>query len=116
MKSDVYTKLPKRVYARGEIKPAGNAEWYGLTKQEWLDIFIAQGCMCPICKVTNKKFVTDHFHVRGWKNMPPHERKKYVRGILCTYCNFRVLFTGVTIEKLENAVAYLRRWEARKPR
>ena len=111
MKSDVYTKLPKHEYAKGEIKPAGNAEWYGLSKQEWLQIFFDQGCVCAICKQPNKKWVTDHEHVRGWKNMAPSERKKYVRGILCSWCNFRILRAGVTLFKLRNAVSYLETYE-----
>jgi DNA-directed RNA polymerase subunit RPC12/RpoP len=98
------------------IKPAGNAEYYGLTKKEWLAIFAKQGNKCPICGGQNKKWVTDHEHVRGWKLMPPSERKKYVRGILCTWCNFRVVRIGITIYKLENALNYLKAYEKSKAR
>lgn len=98
------------------IKPAGNAEFYGLTKEEWLAIFKAQGYVCAICKQANKKWVTDHEHVRGWKLLPPSERKKYVRGILCLWCNFRILRRGVTIPKLENALSYLKAYEKSKSR
>jgi hypothetical protein len=107
-------KNMKKVYIKGEIKPAGNAEWYGLTKQEWLAIFERQGNVCAICKQGDKRWVTDHEHVRGWKDMPPHERKKYVRGILCMFCNFRILRRGVTVEKLENAITYLKSYNSQK--
>jgi ssDNA-binding Zn-finger/Zn-ribbon topoisomerase 1 len=116
MKPNVYEKLPKRTYAKGEIKPAGNAEAYGLTKKEWLEMFREQGYVCPICGRGDRKMVTDHYHVRGWKNMEPKEKKKWVRGLLCMWCNYRILRTGITLEKLRNAVAYLEKWEARKPR
>lgn len=98
------------------IKPAGNSEFYGLTKDEWLAIFEKQGYVCAICKQPNKKWTTDHEHVKGWKQMPPSERKKYVRGILCLWCNFRILHRGVTIPKLENALVYLKAYEKLKRR
>lgn len=105
-----------KIYVKGEIKPAGNCAWYGLTEKEWLAIFAKQGNMCPICERGDRKMVTDHFHVRGWKSMPPEERKRYVRGIVCLWCNFRVLRTGMTIQKLKNAIKYLENWERRRPR
>lgn len=103
-----------KIQLKGEIKPAGNCEFYGLTKEEWLTIFSKQGYVCAICKRGDKKWVTDHEHVRGWKNLPPHEKKKYVRGILCMWCNFRILRRGVTIEKLKNAIAYLEAYSKRR--
>lgn len=108
--------LQKSEIVKGIIKPAGNAEWYGLTKHEWLAIFRKQGCVCAICKQPNRKWVTDHEHVKGWKQMEPEQRKLYVRGILCIWCNFRILRRGVTIQKLINALRYLEEYEARKPK
>jgi hypothetical protein len=82
---------------------------YGLSSQEWEDILHSQGDMCPICKKESKtgRYVTDHFHAKGWKKMPPEQRKLYVRGITCWYCNHWVLSRGITIEKLQNAIDYL---------
>lgn len=98
----------------GIIKPAGNAAYYGLTKDEWLAILARQGNKCPICGGSDKKWVTDHYHIAGWKKMPPEERKKYVRGILCTWCNFKILAKGVSRQKLLNAIVYLDQYENSK--
>lgn len=90
---------------------------YGLSLEEWQAILDKQGGVCPICKKvpTTGRWVTDHFHVKGWKNLPPEKRKQYVRGVLCWTDNNRILTRGVTIEKLERAAEYLREWESKKP-
>lgn len=56
---------------------------------------------------------TDHEHVRGWKRMLPAERRLYVRGILCVWCNYRIVRRGATRAKLANAVVYLDAYERR---
>lgn len=83
---------------------------YGLSVEEWQAILDRQGGVCPICQKvpSTGRWVTDHFHVIGWKKMLPEQRKKYVRGVLCWVCNNRVLTRGITIQKLENAARYLR--------
>lgn len=80
---------------------------YGLSEQEWIEMFKAQGQKCPICGQADKKWVIDHHHVKGWKKMCSTDRKKYVRGILCTFCNYRLLPKGMTKEKAKNIVSYL---------
>lgn len=88
---------------------------YGLTEEEWYELYFKYGGACHICKkVPNGRLCVDHEHIRGWKKMPSSERKRYVRGLLCYVCNSRILTRGVTIEKLENAVAYLKEWEKMK--
>lgn len=94
--------------------PPKNTLYYGLTPEEWMDMFRAQGSCCAICKQGDKQMTTDHQHVKGWKKMVPEERKKYVRGILCVWDNFRVLRRGITLAKLKNAVTYLESYENRK--
>jgi len=47
--------------------------------------------------------------------MPPEEKKKYVRGIACFICNYRLLTRGVTLERLRNAVRYLEEYENTDP-
>ncbi len=76
-----------------------------------------QGGVCAICKKEppNGRLCTDHDHVKKWKKMPPEKRKLYVRGLLCAYCNLRLLRKGWTLEKLERAVDYVKQYEARKP-
>jgi hypothetical protein len=90
---------------------------YGLTSQEWWDILHGQGDVCPICKKvpSTGRFVIDHEHVRGWKDMPPDERKLYVRGITCWFCNHSYLGRGITVDKAMNTVSYLAAYAERRP-
>ena len=58
-------------------------ETYGVTIEEYWDIYRAQGGCCYICrraKGTKKKLSVDHCHSSG-----------VVRGLLCTVCNKYVL-------------------------
>lgn len=56
----------------------------------------------------------EHEHVRGWKRMPPEQRKMYVRGLACYACNSVLLRKGNTPEKLRNAAKYLEAYERKK--
>ena len=89
---------------------------YGLDKDEWILLFISQGEICPICGRSGVTMVTDHEHVRGWKKMPPEKRKLFVRGIICSWCNQRIVGRGATFQKLINGAHYLRDYEMRKPK
>lgn len=82
---------------------------YGLSLEEWLEIYRNQKGCCAICKQPfgEKRINTDHVHVKGWKKMRPENRKKYVRGLLCFTCNRFLVMKGVTKEKLEAAAEYL---------
>jgi len=82
---------------------------YGLSLEEWWHILEDQKCVCPICEKepSTGRFVIDHKHVRGWKKMEPEERKKYVRGITCWFCNRYLLIRGMSIQKAENIITYL---------
>lgn len=61
---------------------------YGLTKDEWLAMFDAQGGLCGLCgdelayRRPGHKVVTDHCH-----------DSSIVRGILCPRCNVGLGFT-----------------------
>lgn len=44
--------------------------------------------------------------------MPPGERVKYVRGLLCWRCNATYLGRGITIERSRNVTTYLERFAA----
>ncbi len=83
---------------------------YGLTADEWQLILDAQGGVCAICKKMppSGRLNVDHEHVKGWKKMPPEQRKLYVRGLLCWTDNLYVLGRGVSIARLENALKYLK--------
>lgn len=96
---------------------------YGLSYGDWLALLATQDFKCGVCgKVPSQskkdgkvRLVIDHEHVRGWKAMPPEERKLYVRGLTCWYCNHAYLGRGITVEKAEGVVRYLKAYAARRP-
>jgi DNA-directed RNA polymerase subunit RPC12/RpoP len=87
---------------------------YGITEEEWQVLYDKYDGTCHICRKPAARLNVEHEHVRGWKQMPPDERKQYIRGLACFVCNHRILTRGVTIEKLRNAVRYLEEYEQRK--
>jgi len=97
---------------------------YGLSADEWWQLLDSQDGVCPICdrvpnlsaKTGKVRFVIDHEHVRGWKNMPPEKRKLYVRGLTCWFCNHSFLGRGITIDKAERVAEYLSRYAQRRPK
>lgn len=86
---------------------------YGLTQQEFDTLLEHQGGVCPICKKvpSTGRWVIDHEHIRGWKSLPPEQRKLYVRGILCWLDNNKALTKGMTLVKARRLVEYLERYE-----
>jgi hypothetical protein len=90
---------------------------YGLAPEEWLKILESQGWVCAICKKapSTGRFVTDHFHARNYKKMPPEQKKLWVRGVLCWFCNESYVGRAITVEKAHNVVTYLEAFEARRP-
>jgi hypothetical protein len=85
---------------------------------DWLETLAGQGWQCPICEKApaSGRFVTDHEHVRLWKQMPADRRRLYVRGITCWPCNRHLLPRGMTAAKAERAAAYLARYAERRPK
>lgn len=89
---------------------------YGLSIEEWQELFDLYDGACHVCrKVPGGKglLFIDHEHVKGWAKMLPHERKKFVRGLACYQCNYKLLFRGITKERLLLAAQYLERYEIR---
>jgi hypothetical protein len=88
-------------------------DWW---RHQWFDV---QGGVCAVCgrepplrkDGTPAWTVIDHQHVRGFKKMPPEERRKYVRGIVCITCNHFVLTRYGTVAKFLGAAAYIYRYE-----
>ena len=97
---------------------------YGLSREEWLQHLEDQDYKCGTCgtlpnvsiRYKGRRFVTDHEHVRGWAKMPPERRKLYVRGLLCFWCNKTYVGRAITVAIAEGVLAYLLRYEARRPR
>lgn len=101
------------------LKPPTKAtlKKYGLTEQEWLKMAEVQNNKCPICErfLEDVKVAIDHYHFKNWKKLQPEERKKYVRGLLCVYDNFRLLPKGITTAKAKNIAIYLENFDQRSP-
>lgn len=95
-------------------KPA-TLKKYGLSLTDWQAMADEQSHACFVCRQqpTQGRLCIDHDHVRGWKRMPPDQRKRYVRGLLCFRCNTTFVGRGVTVERARGVVAYLQRYQAR---
>lgn len=98
-------------------------DWARLSGQSWvLDSGVSNyrytrvGGSCAVCGNLPKSGILhiDHEHVKGWKKMPPSERKKYVRGLLCYTCNRFHLSRGMDKNKALNISRYLEDYESRK--
>ncbi len=85
---------------------------YGITYNEWLGMYSSQRGLCYICRKAHPRLCVDHIHVKGFKKMPPEEKKKYVRGLLCFMCNTSIKCVEKTIngernrQQLEGMVKY----------
>ena len=90
---------------------------YGLTSLDWLTMLEEPSWVCPFMGGTPSpgRFVIDHEHVPGWKNMPPEERKQYVRGLTSWFANHAYLGRGITIERSARVTAYLQNYQGRRP-
>ncbi len=93
---------------------------YGLTINLFLAIWEHQGRKCPICGKEPKtggrsEFNIDHEHVRGYANMSDEDRRFYVRGIVCQWCNRSYMAKHMTIEKAQNIILYLGEYNDRQP-
>jgi hypothetical protein len=111
------TALEREASRRG-IRPPTPATLrrYGITAIEWLKLLMGQGWRCAVCHKTGGavKWNTDHDHVPGWAKRPPEERKRYVRGVLCAYCNHRRVNSRMSAEEAQRIADYLAAYEARR--
>lgn len=108
--------LEREAARRGVIPPgAATLRRYGLTVDDWLALLAGQGWRCPVCqKRAGVRWNTDHDHVPGWKQKPPDERRRYVRGVLCAYCNHRRVNSRMSAAEAARIAAYLAAYEARR--
>lgn len=74
---------------------------YGITLQQWREMFEAQNSKCLICKTTEPSG-------RGWHTDHDHKTGE-VRGILCNHCNVGLGSFKDNPELLIEASNYLRR-------
>jgi len=89
---------------------------YGLSLEEWRQIADSQGEVCFICGKLppSNRLCIDHFHAPKFKKMPADEKKKWVRGLLCNYCNLRVASKAINLPKAKRLVIYLQAFEDKR--
>jgi hypothetical protein len=89
---------------------------YGLTLDEYEAISKAQGGVCAVCgrPPKTRSLHVDHEHVKGYNKLPPSERRKYIRGLLCFTCNWIFLSRGISLEKARKMVCYLENYDRNK--
>lgn len=107
----------QREAARRGVRPPSvtTLRRYGLTTDDWLTLLKAQGWKCPVClKKTGVRWCTDHHHVPGWKSKPPEERRRYVRGVLCLFCNHRRVHSHLSAAEAQRIADYFTAYEARR--
>lgn len=93
----------------GRIPTPGTLRKYGLTRAEWVSILRGQGGVCLVClKVPpSGRWVTDHEHIPKFKKLKPDVRRRYVRGIICSFCNSHCVGRFMTLEKARRVAQYL---------
>lgn len=82
---------------------------YGLTLEEFYTIKGEQNGLCKICKRINDGYelCIDHDHVSNFKQLPPEEKKKHIRGLICSPCNKGLGNFRDNVESLLEAIQYL---------
>lgn len=82
---------------------------YGITPEEYDAMLAEQDGRCRGCwrKPRVKRLAVDHDHVPGFAQMPPEEKRRHVRSLLCDDCNRHIL--GHAVRRGCDAPATLRR-------
>lgn len=100
---------------------------YGLNLEDWFDLCDACAYTCVVCgkPFEDRPVVIDHEHVKGFKArkkrkkngrtvkvrvMGPAERRKYVRGVIHSFCN-RYVRSWLTLSRARAIVSYLEAFE-----
>lgn len=89
---------------------------YGFTRADFNGLLARQGGGCAICggRSGARSLHIDHNHVVGFNSLPPMEKRKHVRGLLCENCNRGLGHAKDDPELLEKAAAYLEAFQARR--
>jgi hypothetical protein len=95
-------KAPKAPRVRRTSRELRLMAEYGLTLQEWEQLFESQGRCCAICKGTEPGTKN------GWHTDHCHSAKR-VRAILCQHCNVMLGHAKDDIERLQAAILYLKK-------
>jgi len=97
-------------------------EMYGLTLEQFDSLLAAQGGVCALfdtCGASQPggrgSWCIDHQHFleEVWKEMPPEEKRKSIRGLLCTSCNTSRVGSN-TVESARAVTQYLESFSTTK--
>lgn len=86
-----------REYRKTHTIFANRLKRYGITKEEYFEMYGKQGGKCKIC-IVNKATCVDHDHITG-----------KVRGLLCSTCNSAIGLLKDDWTIMMRAVEYVRR-------
>lgn len=104
-------------FRRGVTPPApATLKKYGMTADEWLALLAGQDWKCPIClrDAADLKLVTDHEHAPGWAKMSDKQKKRYTRGVLCSWCNHTRVHSKINAEIAQRIADYIAAYERRR--
>ena len=89
---------------------------YGITLEEYHQMFERQGGVCFICgkPPKSRSLYIDHEHVKGYVKMSPEEKKRHIRGLLCFGCNRYRMAGKMTTKEAKRILEYLENYERRR--
>ena len=99
-------------YYKNKDNPEKKLKWrenqlkvkYNMTLDDWNSMYEDQDYRCAICRTDNPKgqgiLHVDHCHSSG-----------NIRGLLCHHCNIALGSFSDSIETLENAIEYLKKYK-----
>lgn len=94
--------------ARKRLKAASWEKHYGLSEAEYWRLFEGQGGVCAICKQPETKV---HKGVLSHLSVDHDHETGAVRGLLCMNCNIGIGRFCDDLDRMEQAIAYLRKWK-----
>lgn len=78
---------------------------YGVTDEYFQNLLVAQNNACAVCYKPferSKQVHIDHEHVKLFSKMKPENKIKFVRGLVCFFCN--VFLIGKNTKETINQV------------
>lgn len=88
-----------------------SAKRYGLTADEFVEVWADRTCSNLACRETAKRMHVDHDH--SCCEVPPF-CGKCIRGLLCQSCNTALGHVYDSKQKLQGLIEYLESWENRE--
>lgn len=90
---------------------------YGVTVEDYDEILKSQNGVCYICGSEPKlrRLAVDHEHIKGYSKLDPIDKRKYVRGLLCHFCNRFYMGGKPTVEKFKKCIQYIEKYGNKKP-